>query len=226
MLEQNGQAVRRCRLEKEPVYFGDGTRSRVLERVGIERARVIVYAIASVGDERRGVAVARHLNPRVRIVVRTRYVAALDGLRSAGADEVIPEEFETSIEIFSRVLRLYGVPANVVEREVTAVRGETYEALRGLAMPDLRPDALKHLGMQAAIDTVEVEHGARAVGENPVGLSLRRETGATVIAAVRGAEIFHSPDPEFQFRIGDVVVLVGDRDARERAAALFRAPPV
>jgi CPA2 family monovalent cation:H+ antiporter-2 len=192
--------------------------------VGIERARVIVFAIASVAEERRGVAVARHLNPRVRIVVRTRYVAALDELRAAGADEVIPEEFETSIEIFARVLRLYGVAGNVVEREVTAVRGEAYEALRGLSMPDLRPEALEHYGVQAALDTVEIEPGARAVGENPVSLSLRRETGASVIAAVRGEEVYHAPNPEFRFEAGDVVVLVGDREARENAAALFRSP--
>jgi len=220
VLEQNGQAVRRCRREKEPVYFGDGTQDRVLERVGIERARVIVFAIASVAEERRGVAVARHLNPRIRIVVRTRYVAALDELRAAGADEVIPEEFETSIEIFARVLRLYGVAGNVVEREVSAVRGEAYEALRGLSMPDLRPEALEHYGVQAALDTVEIEPGARAVGENPVSLGLRRETGATVIVAVRGEEIYHSPNPEFRFEAGDVVVLVGDREARETATTL------
>ena len=110
-----------------------------------------------------------------------------------------------------------------LEREVTTVRGETYEALRGLAMPDLRPEALQHLGVQAAIDTVEVEPGARAIGENPVSLSLRRDTWVTVIAVVRGADVFHSPDPEFRFAAGDLVVLVGDREAREHATVLFRA---
>jgi CPA2 family monovalent cation:H+ antiporter-2 len=137
----------------------------------------------------------------------------------------VPEEFETSIEIFARVLRLYGVSANVIEREIQAIRGEHYGMLRGLVLPDLRPEVLQQLGMDGVLDTVEVEGGAPAVGENPVSLSLRRETGATVIAVIRGGAAFYMPDPEFRFQLGDTVVLVGDGASRERAAHLFRGPP-
>ncbi len=223
ILDQNGQAVRRARMEREPVFFGDGTSPEVLHRVGIERARILVFAISAPADERRGVAVARQLSPAVRIIVRSRYVATVEDLQALGADEVVPEEFETSIEIFSRVLRLYGVPSNVIEREVRAVRGEHYEMLRGLALPDLRLDALKHLGVRDALDSVQVEKGSIAVAENPVSLSLRRETGAMVIAVVRDGVAFYTPDPDFRFREGDTVVLVGDRPALQRAAAIFRA---
>jgi CPA2 family monovalent cation:H+ antiporter-2 len=223
VLEQNGQAVRRARLEREPIYFGDGTRDEVLHRVGVERARALVFAIASPADERRGVALARQLSPTVRIIVRTRYVASVGDLSRLGANEVIPEEFETSIEIFARVLRLYGVPSNVIHREVQAVRGEQYEVLRGLKLPDLRIDALAHLGVHGALDTVQVEEGAKAVDENPVSLRLRRETGAMVIAVVREGVAYYTPDPEYRFRVGDAVVLVGDRESLERATRMFRA---
>ncbi|MBI2615448.1 MAG: cation:proton antiporter [Gemmatimonadetes bacterium] len=223
ILEQNGQVVRRARLAREPIFFGDGARHDVLERVGIGRARVIVFAISAPAVERRGVAVARQLNPNIRIVVRTRYVAAMDDLSRAGADEVVPEEFETSLAIFARVLRLYGIPSNTIEREVAAVRGEHYGVLRGLALPGLKLDALKHLGVHAALDTVEVEDGARAVGENPTTLDLRRETGATLIAVVRDGKAFYTPDPEFRFRAGDSVVLVGQGEALARACGMFRA---
>jgi CPA2 family monovalent cation:H+ antiporter-2 len=222
VLEQNGAVVRRGRLEREPIFFGDGTNREVLHRVGIERARAAVFAIAAPAEERRGVATARMLSPTVRILVRTRYVRAIEELRRLGADEVIPEEFETSIEIFSRVLRLYGVPRNVIEREVQAARGEYYEMFRGLALPDLRLDALRHLGVHGALDTVQVEDGARAVGEDPVSLSLRRTTGAIVIAVIRDGKPHYTPDPGFRFQSGDTVVLVGDRESLERATPLFR----
>ncbi len=225
VLEQNGAVVRRGRLEREPIFFGDGTNREVLHRVGIERARAVVLAIAAPAEERRGVATARTLGPSVRIIVRTRYVRAIEELRRLGADEVIPEEFETSIEIFSRVLRLYGVPRNVIEREIQAARGEYYEMFRGLALPDLRLDALRHLGVHGALDTVEVEHGAPAVGEDPVSMSLRRNTGAMVIAVIRDGVAYYTPDPDFRFQAGDTVVLVGDRESLERATPLFRAPP-
>lgn len=224
ILEQNGQVIRQARLAREPILFGDGTSHEVLERVAIARARVIVFAISAPAAERRGVAVARSLNPTVRIIVRTRYVAAIEELRRAGADEVVPEEFETSVEIFARVLRLYGVPSNTIEREVQAVRGEHYGLFRGLALPDLKLDALRHLGVHAALDTVEVESGSPAVGESPASLHLRRRTGATLIAAVRDGRAHYTPDPAFRFRPGDVVVLVGERSALDQAIPLFRAP--
>ena len=223
ILEQNGQVVRRARAEREPIFFGDGTSREVLTHVGIVRARVIVFAISSPAAERRGVAAVTSLSPGARCIVRTRYVAAVDELRALGADEVVPEEFETSIEIFSRVLRLYGVPSNVIEREVRAIRGERYEMLRGLALPDLKLDALRHLGVHGALDTVEVEPGARAVDADPVSLELRRETGATVVAVVRDGVAHYTPDPSFRFQAGDTVVLVGDRPALERGIRAFRA---
>ncbi len=223
ILEQNGQMVRRARLAREPIYFGDGARPEVLEKVGIARARVIVFAISAPAAERRGTAIARQLNPNVRIVVRTRYVATMDDLRAAGADEIVPEEFETSVEIFARVLRLYGVPTNTIEREIDAVRGEHYGVLRGVAVPNLKLDALKHLGVHAALEIIEVEAGAPALGENATTLRLRHETGATLIAVVRDGRAYYTAGPDYRFAVADTVVLVGEGEALRRACALFRA---
>ena len=223
ILEANGQTVLRARAAREPIYFGDGSRREVLERVGIERARAVVLAISSPAEERRGVAIARQLSPSVRIVVRTRYVAAMEELQELGANDVVPEEFETSLEIFARVLRLYGVPRNVIEREVQTVRDEHYEMFRRLQLPDLQLDALKHFDVHTALETIEVEEGARAIGENPTSLNLREETGATVIAVIRDGVALYTPDPEARFRPGDTVVLIGDREALRRGAQVFRA---
>lgn len=51
------------------------------------------------------VRLVRELNPDVYLIVRTRYVREVEDLIKLGADEVIPEEFETSIQILSRVLK-------------------------------------------------------------------------------------------------------------------------
>jgi CPA2 family monovalent cation:H+ antiporter-2 len=224
ILEQNGQVVRQARLNREPILFGDATRHEVLEKVGIGRARAIVFAISAPAEERRGVAMARHANPAIWILVRTRYVSEIEELERMGADQVIPEEFETSLEIFSRVLRLYGVPSNGIRREVEAVRGEHYETLRGLAIPTLKLDALKHIGVQAGLESVEVEDGAAAVGQNPTSLAVRKATGCTVLAAVREGKVLYEPDPDFRFQPGDIVVIVGMAEALERGLALFRKP--
>jgi CPA2 family monovalent cation:H+ antiporter-2 len=130
VLESNGQKVREAKLDREPIFFGDGTRGEVLDRVGIHRARLLVFAIASHQDEKRGIAVARRLNPRLHIVARTRYVADIEELYRLGANEVVPEEFETSLEIFARVLRRYDVPEARIREQAEQARSDHYELLR------------------------------------------------------------------------------------------------
>ena len=225
VLEQNGQAVRSARREGVPIFFGDGTRRAVLERVGCERARVILFVISSTDDERRGVVAARELNPAVRIIVRTHFVRAIEDLTRLGASEVVVEEFEASVELFALVLEFYEVPSNTIRRELDAVRSEHYSMLRGESRPDLQLDTLKHLGIHSALDLVQVEEGAAAVGGNPSTLNLRRDTGATLVAVVRDGKAFYKRDAAFQFRVGDTAVLVGEQEALELGAALFRSPP-
>ena len=223
VLEQNGQLVRRARLERTPIFFGDGTRAEVLEKVGIEHARVLVLAIAAPADERRGVAVARQLSSMVRIVVRTRYVSEIEELRRLGADEVIPEELETSVEIFARVLRRYGVEVNRIRRLVEEVRGDHYGLLltRERSVTARIGDAFASLGERVRLQTVVVDEGSRAVNESPASMSLRTSTGTTVIAVVRKGVVTYSPEPTTVFEVGDEVLLVGDRDALAKAAPLF-----
>ena len=224
VLEQNGQAVRSARREGVPIFFGDGTRREVLKRVGCERARVILFVISSTADERRGVVVARGLNPAVRIIVRTRFIRAIEDLTRLGASEVVVEEFEASVELFALVLEFYEVPSNTIRRELDAVRSEHYSMLRGESRPDLQLDTLKHLGIHAALDLVQVEEGAPAVGGNASTLNLRRDTGATLLAVVRDGKALYKRDATFQFRVGDTAVLVGEQEALERGAGLFRSP--
>ena len=86
----------------EPISFGDGTRPEILRQAGIERARVLVVAISDPAATARLVSQARRLRADLYIIVRTRYVAEIDRLYRLGANQVIPEEFETSVEIFAR----------------------------------------------------------------------------------------------------------------------------
>ena len=134
-------------------------------------------------------------------------------------------QFEATLELFARVLEFYEIPTNTIHRELDAVRNEHYRVLREGSLADLKLDALRHLGIHEALDIVEVEDGAAALGENSTSLNLRRVTGAIVIAVVRSGKALYRRDPAFNFRAGDAVVLVGDREALEAAARLFKKEP-
>ncbi len=226
VVEQDAALVARARDDGIAVVFGDGARPAMLEHVGVHRARVVVFAISSPTEERRGVVVAREMNPSVRIVVRTRYVRAIDQLLALGATDVVVEEFEASLELFAKALDSYEVPINRIWRELESVRTEHYGLLRGTAVPELGLDALKHLGIHDALELIEVEDGAPAIGENPTTLELRRRTGAVQIAVVRDGQPIYQREPKFRYQAGDTVVLVGDPDSLSRAMAPFRAKAV
>ena len=223
VIDQNLELVHQARADGVPAVYGDGTRHALLERVAGAHARIIVFAIPSSMEERRGVAAARELAPAARIVVRTRYVRAIDELQRLGADAVVVEEFEASLELFKRALEGYEIPAGRIAHELDAVRSEHYGLLRGTAAPDLALDALQHLGIHNALELVEVEVGSPAIGENARTLDLRRRTGAIQVAVVRDGTPIYRRDDAFRYVPGDTAILVGDRDALNAAAAFFRA---
>ena len=222
VVEQNPELVQRARDDGIAVVYGDGTQPAVLDHIGIARARVVVFAISSPTDELRGVELARMLAPHARIIVRTRYVRAIDRLMAYGATEVVVEEFEASLELFARALESYEIPLNRIWRELETLRGEHYAVMRGTPPGGLELDTLKHLGIHDVLQLVEVEEGSPAVEQNARSLDLRRRTGAIQIAVVRDGQPLYRREDDFRYRVGDTAVLVGDRPALEQAMALFR----
>jgi len=93
----------------------------------LEEARVVVIAISDPQASKAILVKIRELSSAVYVLVRTRYVSEIEPLLALGADEVIPEEFETSIEIFSRVLENYHVPVDEIEQISDSIRLNNYE---------------------------------------------------------------------------------------------------
>jgi len=205
------EAVRRGLAAGEPILYGDATRREILAHAGIADAEVVVFAISDRLAVRRSIALARQLNPDVHIIVRTRSHSHVEELRRCGADEVIAEELEAAIEIFTSVLAEYHVPRNVVQAQVRLLRGEVSQAL---------------LDVLAAgtTDLYRLEAASPAVGRTLREGDLRQRTGATVIAVVRDGTPLPNPDGELRLQAGDTLVLVGSHVEIERAFSTLEPP--
>lgn len=174
ILEVNADTIRRARKEGEPILYGDITREDVLKRAGVACAKVIVFAISDYTATRIAVRSARRLNRSIFILVRTRYAAEVDELKKLGADQVIPEEFETSIEIFSRVLDQYHIPNNIVRAQIDVVRFEGYRMLRGMSLEQEALGRIASLPAGATVDNVQIQPEAPAAGRTLGDLDLRK----------------------------------------------------
>jgi CPA2 family monovalent cation:H+ antiporter-2 len=114
-IEINYDIVREQRERGVPIFYGDATHEASLVKANVAAARVLVVAIPDRTGTERVVALGRRLNPSVEIVARVRYVRDMARLYKLGADEIISEEVEASIKIFSVVLARYGVAPEVIE---------------------------------------------------------------------------------------------------------------
>jgi CPA2 family monovalent cation:H+ antiporter-2 len=219
VVDLNPHTVRTLTDAGAPAICGDARRDEVLAKAGIAQARVLISAIPDAASTREVVAAARAANSAITIVARTRYVREVEPLYELGADLVIPEEFETSLELMGRVLALYGAPRHLVEREKSALRNDHYGALRGLEAHAERPSLEELLGHPELIE-VGVPTGSSADGESLRDLDLRRRTGATVVAVRRGDDVTANPDPGFTLAGGDLLVLLGTAAAATEVRAL------
>jgi len=225
IVELNAQTVRQARARGEPAFYGDATREEILRGLGAERARMLVVAISDPAATRRMVRVARALNSRIHIIARTRYVVEMPELTRLGADVVIPEEFETSIEIFARVLAHYGVPHGDIERLVGEIRGSHYEVLRSDAAGRLSLDAVAGVP-QMAIERMRLPPHSPLAGKRLAATGLRSQTGALVLSVVRGDNEIATPGPQFRLVAGDVLVVVGQPHQLHAAAQLMEGDTV
>jgi CPA2 family monovalent cation:H+ antiporter-2 len=223
VLELNNDTVLQMKKKGEPIYYGDGTSPEILHKLGIATARMLVVAISDPASTRRIVQIARKESQRLYIIVRTRYTTEVEDLLKLGANEVIPEEFETSIEIFAKVLHHYQVPKNVLIEQIEKIRSGSYEALRRVELPAKNLPEKCEILIDIDTETYLVSDHSKASGRSIKELRIRSTTGATVIAVKRGNEIIPSPGLDFVFMPADILYLIGSKENLSKAFALLES---
>ncbi|HEY0593239.1 MAG TPA: TrkA C-terminal domain-containing protein, partial [Thermoanaerobaculia bacterium] len=197
--------------------YGDATRMEILAMAGVERAAVAVFLISDAYALGRGIRFARQMNRSIHLIVRTHLVSHIEDLYGSGADEVVADEFETSIEIFTRVLQRLHVPRNVIDAETKVLRGDAYEVFRAPRAGRRMAESILDLLTAGATEIFLVRESSPIAGTTLGALDLRAKTGATVIAVVRNQQSFPSPDTAFRLEGGDHLILVGGHAAVEAA---------
>ncbi len=221
VLEMNPDTVRKYAAKGEPISYGDATQPAMLRSLGIMRARVLTIVISDPVAVRSITKLAKIMSPSLHILVRTRFMGEVDSLRDLGASDVIPEELETAVEIFTRVLSRYLVPRADIEHFVNEVRSTNYAIVRNMEIPGASVSALqKHLP-DVNVTAVTVEASSALDGVTLQDAALRAKLAVTVMAVRRGDEVFASPGGSFRLNAGDIAYVFASVDAMNEAASLF-----
>lgn len=202
----------------EPIRYGDATQEHVLLSTGVKSARVIVIAISDRTETRRMTELARRLNPDIYIIDRTRYINEMSALYNLGANEVIPEEYETSVEIFCRVLEKYEVPRERIDSFINRIRADGYEMFRSISK---EPYCTTDLNMiQNEFITIKVPASSPAAGRSLKEIGLR-EIGISLLAVNRESQVINHPDESFVLQPDDVAIILGSEAQLASVGYLF-----
>lgn len=210
IVEFDYTAFNEAKKANQLVVFGDAAEPEILHHIHVQKARVVVIAISDVASTKQIVQNIRQFSNTAYIIVRTRYVKEIEENMRLGADEVIPEEFETSIEIFTRVLKQYLVTESKIFEIVKSLRSSNYEMLTSVK-PLNKDKSFQQFNIpNKEIASLHVQHS----NNNIVGKPLAESEVATtyrvnVLAIKRGNKYISSVTPQTIIEIDDIVYIFG-----------------
>lgn len=214
VVELSADLVRAERSQGIPMIFGDASQEHILEAAHVAQARTVVVAISDLAATKAIVVAVRHLAPNAYIVVRTRYVNEIKDFKAIGADDVIPEEFETSIQIFHRVLQTFLVPEARIAHLIDEVRKDNYGLLQtGTHASMAEGDS----GVSRLVTCLEVPKSATELtGCSVADLGLQAKFGVHLMGILRNGEMLDFGTANAQLQPGDTVYILGEPQGIDR----------
>ena len=205
-VELNAENVDKGRREGEFVVYGDVASSEVLHQLGVERANALVLAINDPSALARTIQIARQSNPELYILARTRYVAELEHLCQLGADEVIPDEFEASLQLGANLMRRFKHNEGRILHVLSELRQQHYTSMVHSIAPSHGLSILEG----GRLDYLAVPDDSPYLGVSLAGINLRKLTGVTVVGVIRQERTIYNPASSFCIEQGDTLMLLGN----------------
>jgi len=224
IIEMNPDLVREAKNSGEPIFYGDAVQPEILRHACLDQSRVVVVAISDPAATLRITDLVHKMNPAAHIIVRTRYIQEIEPLYQAGANEVIPEEFETSIEIFAMVLKNYMVPRVDIENFISEIRSDAYQMLRSFSRKSATLQEIKLHFHDAEIVTLRVTPCSPLAGHTLKETDLRRKYQISVLLIQRGQDTLINPGGDDSLLVDDQLVVLGSPERINSTAYLFCTP--
>jgi len=188
-----------------PIIYGKASNESVLKELNITSAQCIVISASTYEETMKTIDASRRLNPDIHVIVRTRYLKSIDEVIEAGADEVIPKEFETSIMMFTRIMDHYNKDVDEITDAVNDLRSNNYDAFRTVTSEDIST-YLNYKYTDLEIDSLRVSENAH-IDDFPF-----EENNLKVTGVVRGEDTFTDVKSDFKFLEDDLILFIGHRE--------------
>jgi len=221
VIEADAERVEELGRQSVPTLFGDAANSEVLTHAGLSRARALVVTVPDEAASEMIVSAARRLAPALPVIVRAATEEGVQRLARLGAQHVVHPELEGGLEIVRHTFLQLGFPLREVYRYADAVRNDHY---------DFRVHSAKeHRLLQDLLDAVNsieiswlrLPSKNRLVGRTLAEAGLRSQTGASVVAIMRGKQLLANPKSVTELQADDRIGLIGDPEQIDAAEKLL-----
>ena len=222
VIDLNFQKIKKAKSKGDKnTIWGDASDGEILRRANVEAARVMVIAISDRFLTKSCLSNAKSINPKLHVIVRTKSVADIDDLLALGASDVIPEEFETSIQIFSRVLKIFHIPNSIILTQGNIIRNKSYGVFRDVRYTQEAFDQISQILAQGTIETYYIASGNPNVGKSIRDVNLKAQSGAMIINLIRHEQTITHPPGDFVLEVADQLILFGSHNAIDTALKIL-----
>lgn len=209
-IDSDPEIVLAAKAKKTPISFGSATNKSVLEHAFIKDARVIIITINELDVVKNILLEIRKLNQSAYILAVSNKLQDVVKLYDVGANDVISEQFETSMEIVARALAKYLVPRNQIDDFIYKIRELNYSMMRSIRYEQQGIQDYRLEISETEITTVRVRENLPYCYKLLAEANLRQNYGINVLAMKRGADIIANPEGQIQIKPDDLLVVFGN----------------
>lgn len=200
-------SARERQLKGEMVVYGDAMNEPILQKAHVKTAEIVVI---SIGDAITALGVierVRAINKHAYIMVRAKHVSDIEDLYEMGANQVIPEEFETAIELFERILKKLLIPKSEIETAISLIRDDNYGIFREKEENTVftLSDEIPNLEIVA----LKMKNFPHFIGNSLKEIHLRKRYGVTLVAVKRGNDLIDNPGAGLVLGPEDIAYILG-----------------
>jgi CPA2 family monovalent cation:H+ antiporter-2 len=203
IIDNDADLVQQERKNGEPIMFGNAENIAVLKEAGVEKAGTIVITLGSVASMYTALQNVRRLNDHAHVIVRTRSTEDLEDLYKAGANDVIPTEFETAVEIFTKILNYNLVPEDEVRQMVAHLRENGYGVFREREYESAAPFLPKF-----SISAVRVDKQSQVCNQSIGDLKKNEIFDEPILAMQRNDEVVIAPGDSVVLHEDDILIVM------------------
>ena len=199
VVDVNPERTERAQLAGMLAMAADSTQDDTLRRIGIERARGLVAALATDADNLFVLLSAKALNPKLYVATRAAEESAEAKMRRAGADAVFAPYSIAGHRLAQSLLRPH--------------------------VAQFLDFTTNSIGLDVVIEQLRVADDSEVVSRTIQEMQIRRSTGAIIMAIRKGnGEMVFNPPADTAIHGGDVLIVMGKPDNLQTLESMLAGP--